>query len=110
MTELMCVREVKLLLEPMFEAMLSSTELGTLVWRIERVSDYSNEVELPDDALIAPNEAWVRWEVLGEAGGSGSLRLDGGSNALISFVHSDLQDFIAESRFGWGELRGQHGQ
>jgi hypothetical protein len=43
--------------------------------------------------------------VLGEEGGSGSLPLDDGVDVLVRFVQGDLQDFIAESHFGWGEFR-----
>jgi hypothetical protein len=31
--------------------------------------------------------------------------LDEGPDALVHFVRSDLQDFIAESLFGWGQHR-----
>lgn len=99
----MHVRDVKRLLEPMFESMLSPRELRSFTFRLERVAD---GVELPDDTNIKTNDAWVRWQTLGEEGGSGSLPLDDGADALVRFVQSDLQDFIAESHFGWGELRG----
>lgn len=105
MAGLMYVRDMKLLLKPVFEAVLTETELQTLVWRIEKVADYPNGIEIPDGALIASNEAWIRWEVLSETGGSGSLPLDNGTSTLTRFVQSDLQDFIAESHFGWGEFR-----
>ncbi|MHA7180319.1 hypothetical protein ACX80J_09405 [Arthrobacter sp. MDB2-24] len=105
MAELKYVRDVKRLLEPIFESMLSPTELGSLTFRLERVADGANGRDLPADTVIKTNDTCVRWQVLGEEGGSGSLRLDDGVDALVRFVQSELQDFIAESHFGWGELR-----
>jgi hypothetical protein len=105
MTGPMYVREVRRLLEPMFESMLSPGELRSLTFRLERVADGANGTELPADTIIETNDAWVRWQVLGEEGGSGSLPLDDGVDVLVRFVQGDLQDFIAESHFGWGEFR-----
>jgi hypothetical protein len=106
MTEVMYVRDVKRLLGPIFESMLRPPELRSLTFWLERVADGANGQELPSDTAIKTNDAWVRWQILGEEGGSGSLHLDDGEVALVRFVHSELQDFIAESNFGWGELRG----
>ena len=105
MAERMYVRDVKRLLEPMFESMLNPAELRSLTFRLERVADRGRGSELPADSIIETHDAWVRWQVLGEEGGSGSLRLEDGVDALVRSVQSD-QDFIAESHFGWGELRG----
>ncbi len=102
----MGVRELERLLEPVFESILSDTELRSLTVRVVRVADGADGRALPADAAIATNQAWIRWQVLGEDGGSGSLRLDDGVDALVRFMQSELQDFIAESHFGWGELRG----
>ncbi|WP_394250296.1 hypothetical protein [Arthrobacter pityocampae] len=102
MPEGMHARDVKRFLEPMFESMLTDRELQSFTFRLERLSGR----ELPAHAVIATNEALVRWRVLGEDGGSGSLPLDDGVDALVRFVQNDLQDFIAESHFGWGERRG----
>jgi hypothetical protein len=106
MTELKYVQDVKRLLEPIFESMLSPTELRSLTFRLERVADGANGKELPADTAVKTNETWIRWQILGEEGGSGSLSLDGGVDELVRFVQGELQDFIAESHFGWGELRG----
>ncbi|AUZ86724.1 hypothetical protein CVO76_03015 [Arthrobacter agilis] len=105
MTDVKYVRDVKRLLEPIFESLLSAAELESSTFRLERVTDGGNGGELPGDTIITTNDTWVRWQVLGEEGGSGSLRPDDGEDALIRFVQSELQDFIAESRFGWGQLR-----
>jgi hypothetical protein len=48
----------------------------------------------------------VRWQVLGERGWSRGLDVDEDPVTLVRGVQSDLQDFIAESDFGWGQLRG----
>lgn len=106
MTEMKYVRDVKRLLEPIFESILRPTELRSLTFWLERVADGANGRELPAGTAIKTNDAWARWQILGEEGGSGSLRPDDGVDALVRFVQSELQDFIAESSFGWGELRG----
>lgn len=106
MTELKYVRDIKRLLEPMFESMLSPTERRSLTFWVEKVVASTNGRELSAGTVIKTNDAWVRWQVLGEEGGSGSLPLDDGVGTLVRFVQSNLQDFIAESQFGWGELRG----
>lgn len=106
MTERVYVRDVKLLLEPILESMLNPLKLRSMTFRLERVADSGYGRELPADIIIKTNDAWVRWQVLGEEGGSGSLRLEDGVDALVRFVQSDFQDFITESHFGWGELRG----
>lgn len=103
----MYVRDIKCLLVPVFESMLSDGELETLTLRIVLVSGGPEGEALPDDVAVATNEAWARWQICGEKGGSGSLAVHDGLDSVVGAVQSDLQDFIAESRFGWGELRGQ---
>ncbi|WP_422391045.1 hypothetical protein [Arthrobacter sp. N1] len=105
MAELKYARDVKRLLEPIFESMLNVAELESLTFRLQRVADGANGRGLPADTIIRTNDTWARWQVLGEEGGSGSLRLNDGVDALIRFMQGELQDFIAESHFGWGELR-----
>jgi hypothetical protein len=102
----MYVRDMKGLLEPIFQSMLSPGELRSFTFRLEWVADGINVIELPADTIIETNDAWVRWQVLGEEGGSGSLPLDDGVDVLVRFMQGDLQDFIAESHFGWGEFGG----
>lgn len=102
----MQIREVKQLLEPMFESMLTSEELRSLTFRMVKVVDGMHGRGLPDSDVIELSRVWVRWQIAGEDGGSGNLILEGGADSLVRFVQSDLQDFIAESSFGWGELRG----
>ncbi|WIB36388.1 hypothetical protein DEJ15_04325 [Curtobacterium sp. MCJR17_043] len=38
----------------------------------------------------------------------GGLWLDDGPEMMARLVQSALQEFIAESRFGWGQFRGPH--
>lgn len=101
----MQVSEVTALLLPMFREMLNSDELRTLRLEIVAVDDWQGAA-LEDDDLIEHNSAIARWRIMKERGWSGGLRVDAGPVDLVRSVQSDLQDFIAESRFGWGELRG----
>jgi hypothetical protein len=105
MPEVMRVAEVVALLMPMFREMLHDDELASL--RLEVVLwDRPNEPPLGPDDLVECNRAAMRWWILGERGWSGGLDVCEGPVAMIRAVQSDLQDFIAESGFGWGELRG----
>lgn len=105
MSDIMQVDEVLALLRPMFREMLHQTEFASL--RLELVStDDPEGTALDDEDLIEQNSAHVRWRILKERGWSGTLWVDEGPVALVRSVQSDLQDFIAESRFGWDELRG----
>lgn len=56
--------------------------------------------------MLALIDAHVTWRIMDEEGGSGGLHVDEGTDRLVRFVQSDLQDFVSESRFGWGQLRG----
>ncbi len=104
----MAVSEVRALLTPMFRSMLSPGELATLRVQIVPMG-VENPVVLEDDDLVESNSAIVRWRIEGERGSSGGLWLEDGPDALVRHVQSDLQDFIAESGFGWGEFRGPLG-
>ncbi|MCP1503926.1 hypothetical protein J2Y89_002670 [Curtobacterium herbarum] len=105
MPEVMRVSEVVALLMPMFREMLHDDELASL--RLEVVPrDHPDEPPLEPDDLVESNCAAMRWWILGERGWSGSFDVREGPVAMVRAVQSDLQDFIAESGFGWGELRG----
>lgn len=101
----MLVSEVIALLLPMFRSMLCSDELSTLRLEIVPIDDWQGAA-LEDDDLVEQNSAAVRWRIMKERGWSGGLRVDEGPVEVVRAVQSDLQDFIAESRFGWGQLRG----
>ncbi|MBG6226684.1 hypothetical protein IWX63_003286 [Arthrobacter sp. CAN_A2] len=87
MRELMQVWEVKRLLQPMFESMLTSEELRSLTFRVVRVVDGMNGRGLPDSDVIELSRVWVRWQIAGEDGGSGSLILENGIDSLASGFH-----------------------
>ena len=91
-------------IRPAVLAMLHEHEAATLQLFLVATGD-TTWAPLQDDDVVIENSAMARWEVLGEDGGSSSLWIEGGADRLITDVQSDLQDFIAESRFAWGELR-----
>lgn len=99
----MNVGEVKRLISPAFDSMLTRSERRSLKFRIERIGELNRGLD--DDDVIEDNATCVGWRIMGEKGWSGSLSLADGPDDLVAFVQSDLQDFIAESRFAWGELR-----
>lgn len=90
------------LLDPVFDSMLTSRERKTLTVRVERIADGH---ELFDSDMVESGATWLRWAVFGEDGGSGSLQLAGGTREVVLSVQRDLQDFLAETTFAWGELR-----
>jgi hypothetical protein len=98
--------ELLALLEPVFAEMLSPRERkGMHVW-VERIDDAEPVLPIGSDERVDDRRAWVKWRIRGEDGGSGSLRPEEGPTEMLRAVQSDLQDFIAESKFAWGELRG----
>jgi hypothetical protein len=103
--EVMEVRAVLALLEPVFREMLRADELRSTRFHLAPIDDPWGHALQPDD-LVETNSAVVWWRIAGERGASGGLRLDDGPEMTARSVQSDLQDFIAESRFGWGEFRG----
>jgi hypothetical protein len=102
------VRAVLALLEPVFREMLRADELRSTRFHLAPIKDPWGHALQPDD-LVETNSAVVCWRIVGERGGSSGLRLDDGPEMTARSVQSDLQDFIAESRFGWGEFRGPRG-
>ena len=100
----MTAEDLVALVRPVFVQLLSDAELTSLgleaVWLKE-----------PDSAALLSSEpidgegAAVRWSILGEQGWSGELDPRAGIAALERAVLDDVQDFIAESGFGWGQLR-----
>jgi hypothetical protein len=99
---LLSVADLMRLLDPMFDSMLTPRERKTLTVRVEQIADGH---ELFDSDIIESGSTWLRWAVFGEDGGSGSLQLAGGTREVVLSVQRDLQDFLAETTFAWGELR-----
>lgn len=98
------VSDVIALLQPMFDEMLLPGERASLRFHLVATGDWDDRALRPSD-LVEHHSAMVRWRILGEHGGSGSIPVDDGPTSLVRQVQSDLQDFIAEKRFGWGQLR-----
>lgn len=112
---MMEVSVVLALVEPVFREMLTDAELQTVRVHVAPLEDawdrpldsaeWWAQTLKPDD-LVETNSATVHWSICGEQGASGGLWLDDGPEQLVRHVQSALQDFIAESSFAWGELRG----
>jgi hypothetical protein len=106
MDEVMRVGEMLRLLEPALAEMLEPAELASSSFALTRVDEWPGTTPLAPDDLVGTGEVWARWRVCGEDGGSSSISFDEDPSQLVRRMQSDLQDFIAESRFGWGQLRG----
>jgi len=102
----MNVAEVVALLTPMFHEMLHDDELASLRFGIVPMDDFDGPHRRRGDDPVRANSAVVRWQILGERGWSRGLDGDEDPATLVRGVQSDLQDFISESSFGWGQLRG----
>lgn len=100
------VKDVLLLLEPMFASMLNAKEFSSLAYEIVSVDNSFTGAALDPQVLLSSQEAVVRWRVLGSQGWSGGLRISESPDVMVRFVQSDLQDWISESEFAWGQLRG----
>lgn len=98
------VRDVLAVIRPAVLAMLHEHEAVTLQLFLIATGD-TDLTPLQEHDVVIENSAMARWSVLGEDGGSSSLWIEGGAEQLVADVQSDLQDFIAESGFAWGELR-----
>jgi hypothetical protein len=99
------VAEVVALLTPMFHEMLREDELASLELGIVQLGATYGP-QLRDDEPVGTHAAAVQWQILGEQGWSRGLDVDEDPVTLVRGVQSDLQDFISESDFGWGQLRG----
>lgn len=102
------VRAVVALLEPVFREMLRPDELRATRYHLTSSDDPRGHALQPDD-LVETNSAVVWWRICGERGTSGGTWLDDGPEEMTRHVQGALQDFIAESRFGWGAFRGPLG-
>lgn len=100
------VKDVLRLLEPMFVSMLDAKELSSLEYEVVSADDAFTGSALDPLVPLSSHEVVVRWRVLGEQGWSGGLRTYESPAVMVRFVQSDLQDWISESEFGWGQLRG----
>jgi hypothetical protein len=98
--------ELREALSPVFEEMLSERELASLRLSVMRLFIDGTERPLNGGESLDDGDVRIHWEILGERGSARGLQrgVDPADFALA--VRSDLQDFIAESSFGWGQLRG----
>jgi hypothetical protein len=103
MNELLTVAELKLAVESIFRELLKASELETLRYDVESIEPYGQT--LSPDHVLTHDYACLKWDILGETGRSGNLRLSQGADIYLSFIRGDLQEFISESRFAWGEWR-----
>jgi hypothetical protein len=98
--------ELRQTLSPVFEEMLSERELSSLRLSFTRLFIDGRERSVRDGERLDDGDVRVHWEILGEAGSARGLQRGVDLAEFALAVQSDLQDFIAESSFGWGQLRG----
>lgn len=93
---------------PVLHELLTEDELSTLKLSIRASGDGAwlhDAVGLPPDAVIGTDEESLDVEVHGELQNfwlASSMTDDENRERF----YSDLQDWISETTFGWGQLRG----
>ena len=102
MTVVMSVADLLTALRPVAAGMLRSDELRRA--RFWVCPHGAWEDQRPDDDVV-DGRMTVAWKICGNRGGTGTLHLHDDERALLHAVAEDLQDFIAESTFAWGDLR-----
>ncbi|PPF16877.1 MULTISPECIES: hypothetical protein [unclassified Rathayibacter] len=100
------IEELRLALVPVFEAMLHEDERSSLRLHFVRLAEWPDGSPLSPADRLEDGSVVAQWVVLGETGSSRELQSGVSVFVLALAVQSDLQDFIAESVFGWGQLRG----
>lgn len=98
--------ELRQALSPVFEEMLNERELASLRVSFTRLFIDGAERPLRSGERLEDGDVRVHWEILGEEGSARGLQRGVNLADFVLAVRSDLQDFIAESSFGWGQLRG----
>lgn len=91
-----------------FEEMLNGPELASLRVYFTRLFIDGSERPLRVGERLDDGDVRVHWEILGEEGSARGLQRGADLANFALAVQSDLQEFIAESSFGWGQLRGPH--
>ncbi|OIH93226.1 MULTISPECIES: hypothetical protein [unclassified Curtobacterium] len=103
MTVVMTVGELLAAFRPVAEQMLRPDEFRSARFWVGPHGDWELDQEQDD---VVDGSMSVVWTIVGETQGSRSLPDDVDDLAgLLHDLADDLQDFIAESSFGWGELR-----
>ncbi|NRG42599.1 hypothetical protein HRK28_16930 [Rathayibacter sp. VKM Ac-2835] len=93
-------------LSPVFGKMLTERECASLRVSFTRLFIDGSERPLHADERLDDGDVRVHWQILGESGSARALQPGTDLADFALAVQSDLQDFIAESSFGWGLLRG----
>ncbi|MFZ7089161.1 hypothetical protein [Curtobacterium sp. RRHDQ10] len=88
------------LVEPVVGTLLSAEEVDIVD---VAVVDW-NGTPLTDDAPLT--DALLRFRDADGTGMAVQLDADESDAVFVDRLRSDLQDFVAESTFGWGQLRG----
>ncbi|GAA5229582.1 hypothetical protein [Arthrobacter cryoconiti] len=97
---MMIVEEILLAAQPALEAILTPIELERT-----RLDVVTTKREPVTASTIVSADLLLRVFVYDEQMGFW-LYPPEGINGFTTRLHSELQDFVAESGFGWGELRG----
>ena len=92
------------LVRPVFVQLLSDAELTSLRLKVVRLHE-PDGVALGSSDPLEREGVVVRWSIFGEQGCSSELDPRADAAVLGRALLDDLQDFIAESGFGWGQLR-----
>ena len=100
----MTAEDLLALVRPVFVQVLSDAELTSLGLEVVRLYEPEGAALLSSDPIDGEG-ALVRWSILGERGWSSELDPRASAVALKRALLGDLQDFIAESGFGWGQFR-----
>ncbi|MEK6310677.1 MAG: hypothetical protein V4737_05885 [Curtobacterium sp.] len=104
MTVVLTVGEVLAAFRPVAEHMLRPDEFRAARFWIAPIHAWDEDRD--EDAFAEDQDALV-WDLCGETGSSSTLGVEiwDDEEQLLGALASDLQDFIAESAFAWGELR-----
>jgi hypothetical protein len=103
----MTVAELIQAVQPALREILTAEELAAtttrVTWAPDRMTGLGRRRTMSDGEPLRP-EALLEVRTLGEHQG---IWVDGNETATEVYerVRSDLQDFVAESTFGWGQLR-----
>lgn len=103
----MTVAELIEAVQPALREILTAEELAatttTVTWAPDFMTGLGRRQTMRDDEPLRP-EALLEVRTLGEHQG---IWVNGDETAAEVYerVRSDLQDFVAESKFGWGQLR-----
>lgn len=102
----MTIEELRLALFPVFEEMLREDDCSSLRLHFVRLAEWPDGSPLRPSDRLEDGSVIAQWALLDETGSSRELQSGVAVSSLALAVRSNFQDFIAESAFGWGQLRG----